>query len=75
MYIHITAIYNNSTTLGTTYCHVFEWLKKGFWLVIGFIDHLQAVSTNNYNTTADLHNLQQLHTNLLSLSALVFMDL
>jgi hypothetical protein len=29
----------------------------------------------NYNTTADLHNLQSLHANLLSLSARVITDL
>jgi hypothetical protein len=31
--------------------------------------------TNNYNTVADLRNSQSLHTNLLSLSALVLTDL
>jgi hypothetical protein len=40
----------------------------GFGLVIGFINHLHVVTTNNYYTIADLHNLQSLHTNLLSLS-------
>jgi hypothetical protein len=44
----------------------------GFGLVTGFIDHLQAVTTNNYNTVTDLHNLQSLHTNLFPL---LFKDL
>jgi hypothetical protein len=39
------------------------------------IGYLQVVTTYNYNTIADLHNLQPLHTNFLSLSALVFTDL
>jgi hypothetical protein len=52
---------------------VSEWLKTGFGLVIGFIGHLQVVTTNNI--TADIHNLQSLHTNILSLSALVLTDL
>jgi hypothetical protein len=33
-----------------------EWLSTGFW--IGFIDHLQVVTTNNYATVADFHTLQ-----------------
>jgi hypothetical protein len=57
------------------YCHVSQWLRRGFGLVIGFIGYLQDVTTNNYNAIADLHNLQSLHTNLLSPSALVFTDL
>jgi hypothetical protein len=57
------------------YCHVSQRLRRGFGLVIGFIGYLQVVTTNNYNTSADLHNLQSLHTNLLSLSALVLTDL
>jgi hypothetical protein len=44
----------------------------GFGLVIGFINSLQLVTTNNYNTVPDLHNLQSLHFNLLSLFPLVF---
>jgi hypothetical protein len=47
-----------------------QWLRREIWLVIGFINHLQAVTTNNYYTVAALHNLQSLHTNLFSLSAL-----
>jgi hypothetical protein len=30
----------------------------GFELVTRFIDHLQVVTTNNYNTIADFHILQ-----------------
>jgi hypothetical protein len=40
------------------HCHVYEWLSTGFGLVNGFTDHLQVVTTNNYNTTAELHTLQ-----------------
>jgi hypothetical protein len=43
----------------------------GLRLVTGFINNPQVVTTNNYNTIAALHNLQFLHTNLFSLSALV----
>jgi hypothetical protein len=46
--------------------------------VIGFVVYLQVVTTNNYNTIADLHDLhdlQSLHTKLLRLSALVHTDL
>jgi hypothetical protein len=46
-----------------------------FGLVIGFINNLQVVTTINYYTIAALHNIQSLHTNLLSLSALVFTGL
>jgi hypothetical protein len=49
------------------------WVTKdGFGLVIGFINNLTTI---NYYTIADLHNLQSLHANLFSLSALVFTDL
>jgi hypothetical protein len=43
-----------------------------FRLVIGFINRLQVVTTITYNTVPDLHNLQSLHYNLLSLFPLVF---
>jgi hypothetical protein len=52
-----------------------QFLRRGFGVVIGFIGYLQVVATNNYNTIADLHNLQSFHTNRLSLSALVLTDL
>jgi hypothetical protein len=57
------------------YCQVYRGLKTGFGLVIGFVSNLQVITTINYYTIAALHNLQSLHTNLCSLSALVFMDL
>jgi hypothetical protein len=53
---------------------VFGWPRHGCGLVIRFINNLQVVTTNNYYTLADLHNLRSLHTNLFSLSPLVFMD-
>jgi hypothetical protein len=46
--------------------------KTGIGLVIGFINHLQVITTNNYYAVADLHNSQSHHTNLLSLFPLVF---
>jgi hypothetical protein len=30
----------------------------GFRLEIGFIDHLQIITTSNYNTIANFHTLQ-----------------
>jgi hypothetical protein len=45
--------------------------KKRVW--IGHWIHW--IITNNFNIIADLHNLKSLHTNLLSLSALVLTDL
>jgi hypothetical protein len=44
----------------------------GFGLAIGFINRLKAVTTITYNTVPDLHNLESLHYNLLSLFPLVF---
>jgi hypothetical protein len=55
------------------YCHMSQWLKMGFGLVIGFIIHLQPITAMNYYTVAALHNLRSLHTNLFSLSALVWL--
>jgi hypothetical protein len=51
------------------------FVRPGFGLVIEFINNLQVIITNNYYTLADLHNLQSLHTNLLSLFPPVFTDL
>jgi hypothetical protein len=34
-----------------------DWLQTEFW-VIGFIDHVQVVSTNNSNTIADFYTSQ-----------------
>jgi hypothetical protein len=45
-----------------SYFQVSQTPKMGFGLVNGFIDHLQVVTTINYNTVTDLHNLQSLHT-------------
>jgi hypothetical protein len=38
----------------------------------GFIGSSPVITTNNYYIIADIHNLQPLHTNLLSLFPLVF---
>jgi hypothetical protein len=56
---------------------VSQWLKHGYGLVIGFINNLQVLTTINYSyyTIAALHNVQPLHTNLFSLSALVLTGL
>jgi hypothetical protein len=56
------------------FCHVSQWLKTGFGLVIGFINNLQVVTRNYSYTIAVLHNFQSLHNNL-SQFPLVFMDL
>jgi hypothetical protein len=47
-----------SASSALIYCHVYQWLKTGFGMIIGFINNLQNVTTNNYYTIADLHNLQ-----------------
>jgi hypothetical protein len=35
------------------HCHLSEWLSTGFGLVTGFIDHVQMVTTSNYNALAN----------------------
>jgi hypothetical protein len=54
---------------------VSQWLRRGFGLAIGFTNNLQVVTTINYYSTAALHNVQSLHTNLFYLSAQVFTGL
>jgi hypothetical protein len=44
----------------------------GFGLVIGFIDHVEVITTNKYNTVADFHTTDHFTLNLLSLLSLVF---
>jgi hypothetical protein len=42
-----------NNTFVSQYCHVvLSDYRRGFGLDIGFIDHLQAVTTDNYNTIA-----------------------
>jgi hypothetical protein len=50
MYIH--CIYQNILS------HIRETLDGSFGLKIGFVDHLQVVTTNNYNTNPNFHTLQ-----------------
>jgi hypothetical protein len=45
--------------------------RRDFELVNRFIDHLQGVSTNNYNTIADFHTTNHTTRSLLSLLSLV----
>jgi hypothetical protein len=52
------------------YCNVFGRLETPFGLVNGSINHLQVVTTINYNTVT---HLQSLHANLFNLFAAVFM--
>jgi hypothetical protein len=40
------------------YCHLYVWLEIGLWLVIGFIDHLQIVTTSILSAIANSHTLQ-----------------
>jgi hypothetical protein len=35
------------------YCHMMEW-----FIVIGFIEHLQIVTTSNYSAVTNSHTLQ-----------------
>jgi hypothetical protein len=47
-------------------------VQTGFGFVNRFIDHLQVVTTNNYNTIADFHTTNYSTLSLLSLLSLVF---
>jgi hypothetical protein len=40
----------------TLYCHMSPSLEAGLGSVIGFINHLQVVTTTKYNTVTDFHN-------------------
>jgi hypothetical protein len=46
--------------------------RRGFGLGIAFIDHLQVVTTNNYNITADFHTLQLTSAHAESFYSVVF---
>jgi hypothetical protein len=45
--VQIIALQNILTFLG--------WLQKGSGLMSGFIEHLQNVTTNNYDSLTELH--------------------
>jgi hypothetical protein len=47
-------------------------LKTPFRLLIGFINHVQVVSTITYNTVTYFHNLHSLPANHFTLPAVVF---
>jgi hypothetical protein len=65
----VTHNYVNSEILTHSY-NIYIYII--YIYIIGFINNLQVVTTITYYTTALLHNLQSLHINLLSLSALVY---
>jgi hypothetical protein len=46
-------------------------LQMGYVLVNRFNDHLQVVTTNNYNTIAEFHTINHSMLSLLSLLSLV----
>jgi hypothetical protein len=50
--------YISTSVENSSYCHNFEWLQMEFSWQIRFIDHLQILTTSNYNTTTDYHTLQ-----------------
>jgi hypothetical protein len=67
--LHSLRLPNSLRTYNNVTC-IRDW--TGLGLVIGFINRLQVATTITYNTVSDLHNLQILHYNLLSLFPLVF---
>jgi hypothetical protein len=40
------------------YGHMYEWLQMGVGLVIGFVEHLQNVTTSNYSAIANSRSQQ-----------------
>jgi hypothetical protein len=70
----LVPIFNQINPVHTTPSHLRSILKlsrvlvtkTGFGLVIGFIDHLQDVTTNNYYTIADFHTTNHSTLSVLS---------
>jgi hypothetical protein len=54
------------------YFHVIKWLQIGFGLVIGLIQHVQIITTCNYNSLAGLHTIKITETTTHMKSSNVF---